>query len=236
MDILISNPVDWNGVFVPAVLALLRGDPITTIYNPPWVLAPLIPFALLPDGSRWMSLAALLAMCFTVWKLGGSPIALASFLVNPITLNVFMSGNIEWLVLLGFALPLPVGLLLMALKPQITFLVVLMFVSRKNLRAFLPLAIIALASILIFPSWITNLFSYSRFHGSTDDASFFPYLIPLALFLVYKGKAMAASPMFSPALSTSCWTVAVLSLVRHRWASVAFALGSWVFFLLRAKP
>ncbi len=99
---------DWVGFFLPATLALIHGEGLhPDIFNPPWALFPLIPFALLPIeiGKPLLIGLEILSFAFVAWKFGAKPLALAAFLLNPMTFNALMCGNIEWLVVLGLALP-----------------------------------------------------------------------------------------------------------------------------------
>lgn len=117
-------PVDWTEAFRPAALALLEGlSPYEThkVFNPPWVLLPMIPLALLPVdlSSTAMFLLAFIGVAVAAYRLGAKTGNILIFLANPYTYFGASMGNIDWLIPLGAVLPPQIGLFLVLSKPQI---------------------------------------------------------------------------------------------------------------------
>jgi hypothetical protein len=120
--------IDWRLTYRPAALALLRGDspygvgvaPEAPFFAAPWGLLPLLPLAWLPaqTGRLVVMLAGVVVFAYAAYRLGASPFAMAVFLVSPPVVHCIVNANIEWLPLLGFALPPRLGLLLVTIKPQ----------------------------------------------------------------------------------------------------------------------
>src|SRR5574341_753033 len=101
--ILARNPygVDWHYTYRPATLAVLRGE---TPYNgdilffaPPWVVVPLIPFAILPEDIGRSLFAVVSGAMFAViaYRLGVKPLGLLAFLLSAPVANCIQTGNVE---------------------------------------------------------------------------------------------------------------------------------------------
>lgn len=233
--------MDWLTTFYPAVQALLRGDSFY-IFNAPWALFPLIPFVAFPWGRELLLVASLCAMAFTAYRLGASPVGVAVFLLSPFVFDALLWGNVEWLAILGFAINPALGLVLMAVKPQITvavmaFLVVESWRShgwRDTLKLAAPLVAVVIASFAIFGLWPLNMVGYT----AVIDLSFFPWSVPIGAALFVQSLrthniryAVAASPMFAPTLTPQCWLVVFLALVPSI-PKLSFAsLSAWGYFI-----
>jgi hypothetical protein len=74
---------DWDGTFLPSALAHFNGGEMN-INNPPYVLFPLIPFALLPvDAGRVLVLlVALAALALVAFRIGAQPPVVAPILAR----------------------------------------------------------------------------------------------------------------------------------------------------------
>ena len=243
---MIPNAVDWDETFLPAVLALFNGgNPYSTAYNPPWVLFPLIPFAVLPyDLGRILMIGcAVAAFGLVAYRLNASPLALAMLILSPFVYSAIAWGNIEWLALLGLVAVPPVSFLLLMLKPQMTICIIaflLIEMWRKNERNqmlfSLCMMVGALAwSVLTFGLWFMRLGQYLvAFTDSCINTSLFPYSVPLgiALFLTsLKTRkiqfAIAASPCFFTMVTPQTWLVVMFALSSMPLALLATVLGSW---------
>lgn len=230
----IPPAADWQEVFRPAVLKWLSGvSPYTgehQLFNPPWVLFPLAPFALLPYA---IGRAALLVASFAVFaivakRFGASPIAMGLFLMAMPTWESYAFGNVEWLVALGLILPRPAGMLLLAVKPQASIAIMAFYAVeawrasgiRGLIRLGLPLAVVLVLSFVMFGAWPLASLRYLQYRGSVMDYSFFPLSIVPGVVLVLASLrrqdvryAMAASPCFFPVLTPMSWLFAFLPLV-----------------------
>lgn len=155
--------VDWVYVYRPAALALLRGEnpyEAAQFFAAPWGLIPLLPVALLPAeiGRVVIMLIAIIAFAYTTYRLGASPLTMSLFLLSPPVVHCILNANVEWIPLLGFVLPPPVGLFFISVKPQTGFAVAIFWFFeawriggwRKTLRTFAPVTIAVLLSPIFF--------------------------------------------------------------------------------------
>ena len=228
-----GNPsvgVDWKGSFRPAAQLLLQGEnPYKEqgFYNPPWVLLPLLPVALLPPafGSAIMFVLNLFAYLFVIHKLKTNPILITFFVFYSGMFYVSQNGNIEGILALGFILPPQIGLFFLLAKPQFGIAVAAYWGIqalreggiKQAVETFLPVTIAYLLSFSIFGLWIT------KSPYLTDvwwNASIFPYGIPVGFGLlglsIWKKEirfAIAASPFFAPYLTGHTWAVVWLGML-----------------------
>jgi hypothetical protein len=83
----IPESVDWH-YFVDASRAMFTGRSpyeIEGFFNPPWVLIPLAPLTLLPEGMGALTLTfiALIVYLYSILHLGASRAAVFAFLLSP---------------------------------------------------------------------------------------------------------------------------------------------------------
>jgi len=244
--------VDWRTNYRPACLALLGGrSPYTVqLFNPPWILLPLLPFAVLPEqlGRAALFLVSLVSFGVTAHRLGASPLGVAIFLLSPPVVHCLLNANIEWIPLLGFVLPPQLGLLLITAKPQTGFAVALFLVAeawrRGGLRGILhvswPLSATFALSCLLFGFWPVYLLDVMPLAGDIN-ASFWPHSIPVGLALLVASirkrnckLAMAASPCLSPYALFHTWSAAVVSLVASTAGLAAAVAGLWIVIGIQA--
>lgn len=237
---------DWDATFLPALRAWFSGgDPLAHIYNPPWVLVPLAPFALAPYavGRIALFVCAFVVFALVARKFNARPMALLALMASPLVLDALVFGNVEWLTILGLLLPTWAAIPFLLIKPQIGIGVVawlLWETWRKHgaLRAIIvlmPTICLTALSFLAFGDWLTRMASYAQFKDSLLNLSFFPYTIPLGLALMVHALrtrrvefALVASPCFFPVLSPQVWCVALLALVGATWETCAASAGLWV--------
>lgn len=241
---------DWHHTFRPATRQLILGRSpyeVKTFLNPPWGLLPLAPIALLPEnvGRAMLMLMALFAFAFTVYRLGAKPISLALFLLSPPAIQCFLTGNIDWMAMLGFVLPPRIGLLFVLIKPQIGGSVALFWLIeswrqdglREVIKIFWPITVCLLSSMLIFGPWPLRLEQAPTFYW---NASLWPMSIPVGLALltaaVHKRRidyAIGASPCLSPYLALQSWAGALATLVSSVPETIAAVTGLWVLVIIR---
>lgn len=231
----LPGAIDWDETFRPAVIAWLSGGNVYSgphpLYNPPWLLPLLLPFAILPYsiGRAALLLASLATLGVAAKRFGATPGAMALFLLVVPTWDVLALGNVEWLVALGLLLPRPAGMLLLALKPQASAAVVAFYVFeswrdggiRGIVKLTLPLAIVGALSLVAFGLWPLDSMRYLQFRGTPMDYSFFPKTIPVGLALLIHAFrkrdirfALPASPCLFPGPFTPMsWAFAILPLV-----------------------
>jgi hypothetical protein len=252
--VLNGNPfaVDWHYTYRPAALAMAAGkspfDEVKLFFTAPWSLIPIIPFALLPEDigrSLWFVLS-LGMFAYIGYRLGGKPVAVLAFLISAPIANCIQTGNIEWLVLLGYVLPPQVGLIFLAMKPQSTFVAILYYVVeawrkggfRAALRTVWPVTLIGLLSLLAYGLWPLKAREIFQPAG-IFNISIWPQGIPIGLLLAVQSfrsrkrePAMIASPFLSPYTILLSWSGPMAAFVASTIEMVTLSIGSWVFWLI----
>lgn len=236
-----SVGMDWKGAFREACLALLRGEsPYERIsfHNPPWVLIPLLPVALLTPalGSAVMYALNLVAFLIVMVKLRTNLLLIPLLLTFSGMLVNSNNGNIEGLLALGFVMPPQIGLFFVLAKPQIGVAVALYWLAeswragglRKVLSVAAPVLVAYLISFLIFGIWIGESFQVV---DAWWNMSIWPRGIPVGAFLlgmaIWRGEikfAIAASPLLAPYLTGHSWAFVLLGLL-SLFPPLSFQLG-----------
>jgi hypothetical protein len=209
--------VDWKGAFRPAVLNFINGiSPykVKVFFNPPWVLLPLIPIALLPPplGSAVIFVVNIFAYVFVLQKFKINILLMVPFIFLSGMLTNSGNGNLDGLIALGFLMPPQIGLFFVLAKPQIGIAVAVFWAVEayrngglmKLISTFLPVSIGFILSFLIYGFFIQNTIDNHEFN---NGGVFWPYGIIIGIGLlaaaIWKRKiefAVAASPFFSPYL------------------------------------
>jgi hypothetical protein len=246
--------IDWRDTYRPAALALLSGKSpysVDIYFAAPWGLVPLIPFALLPEnvGRAVLFLIGIGSFGFTAHRLGAKPPALIAFLLSPPVVHCLLNSNIEWLPLLGFVMPPQIGLLLIAIKPQIGLGVGLFWLVeawrrgglREAVHVFWPVSVGLLISFSIFGLWplrFRDTITLTRAY----NASLWPSSIPVGLALLAASihrrnvnYAMASSPCLSPYVLLHAWVGPLVSLVSQPIETITAVIGLWILVLIRAS-
>lgn len=243
---------DWIFAFRPAALAMLQGgSPYDGFgyYNPPWMLLPFIPIALMPDaiGRLFVLLAGLAGYFYIAHNFNRSPFVCALFLVSYPVLGSLYTGGLDWFSMLGFVMPAPLGLMFAVTKPQIGLALSLYWLVeswrsggiRNVVSTFLPVTVLVLGSILLYGPWFLDL---SGLEAVSWNLSFFPYSIPIGLALLWMAirsersdTAIPASPFFSPYFSGSTLAVLLIPLLKN---TKLFLFGwtcMWAFHFFRSN-
>jgi hypothetical protein len=252
--VLLRNPfaVDWHYTYRPATLAILRGEnPYSgevLFFAPPWVVIPLIPFAVLPEdiGRSLFAVLSIGMFALIAYRLGAKPLGLLAFLLSAPVANGIQTGNVEWLVLLGLLLPPQIGLILLAIKPQSTLGVLLFYLVeawrkgqlREVIAQFWPLAAVSLLSLLIYGLWPLRAREYGGYAGEFN-ISLWPHSIPIGLTLLAialrdrrRDAALIGSPFLSPYLVLVGWSGALAGLAPRTLEIVVASIGTWIFWTL----
>jgi hypothetical protein len=248
----LPDPVDWAIFYRPATLALLAGKSPFTVgsyFNPPWILLPLIPFALLPYkiSNAALFVANLVIFIFIGRRSSKRPLPLLALLCSFPVIVCLLFGQIDGIALLGLFMPRPLGMIFLLAKPQTGAFVALFWVLEawrqgKWKQVFVtvaPVGIMTLASILIFHLTPQN-FDVSILISAPHNTSLWPGSILIGLpLLVYalrqrkQGFAMMATPLLSPYIAPQSWSIGMLGLIPYEWELVAASLASWVFLIER---
>ncbi len=246
--------LDWSGVdwwlaYYPAGNLLVHGSnpyQIPNFHNPAWALLPLLPFVLMGKtaGGIAVFFVNLFSFAFIAFRLGAKLPAVLMLVLSPFMFYALYFDNIDWLVLWGFILPPPIGLLFVMLKPQVGIAVALYWVYaawrdggwRRLVVLFAPLAGALAANFVIFGGWLrptSDQLTYGPYNQSV-----FPWSVPIGLLLLYlsiryrrRNISISASPFLSPYLNMGSWTMVFVGFVDNTWLMTAAFVAGWILFL-----
>ena len=244
--------IDWRLTYRPATLAFLHGQnpfnveisPTAPFFAAPWGLLPFIPMAFLPVeiGRAMIMVIGIFAFAFAAYRMGAKPIAMAAFLLSPPVVHSILNANLEWLPILGFVMPPPIGLFFVTVKPQTGFAVAIFwFVEawrtggvKAVIRTFAPVTIAYGISFLFYGFWPMGMFT-ALHYGANYNSSLWPASIPVGLVLLVTSfqrrnikYAMPASPCLSPYVIFHAWSSAVIALVNDPLQLITAVLGLWL--------
>lgn len=253
--------VDWTQVFYPAARTPLHPyfpfspERAFYYYNPPWMVWILFPLTLFPAKialAAWLVLTVLLTM-WCVTRLGGGLYEALLVLCSPIFVRLIVHGQIDIVALLGFTLLVTatgiykkgVGLLLMAIKPQVLFLGAVVYwlnlPHKDKLRILLPLVIVILTSFLLIGNWPIKVYELRHFISQNANISIWPYGIPIGLVMLVisiKKKdvyvAGLSTYFFTPYLvshSLFAYSAVLFTQLSKKWSTVLFLL-LWILSIL----
>jgi len=244
---------DWMN-FLPAIKIFLQGgNPYLVgkefygVYEPFWTYILLAPFALLPfwTGRILLFLVSMAAFTVTAVKMGASKFQLVLFLCSASVFGCLYSGNIDFLVTLGFWMPPQIGLFFVMMKPQIGICIAIfwMYMSWKKggmweiARVFTPVTVAYLISFLIYGFWFKYLFNMTN---NPWNMRMFPFLVPFGIFLLYKALQLGdkrlsgmSSPMVAPYVTGYNFSILLLSLFNRPVIYFSAWAILWVVALLR---
>ncbi len=244
--------VDWNIAFYPATRLLLHGQnpyAVPYFHNPVWALIPLVPCAMLGQqvGGLLLFFFTLFTFAFMGLRFKAKPVALVALLLSPLLFYNLFLGNIDALVLWALLLPPPVGLFLVALKPQVGIGIAayLAFTSwrdggwRKLLWTVAPVILGLGVSFLVFGNWMTS--SSEDVLSAYWNLSLFPWSVPVGLLVLAVALwrhretiSASASPFLAPYVSLGSWSIALLGLLDSNLLMVGIVFGLWLLYLLNS--
>lgn len=241
---------DWYNFFRPAVIKALSGQSpynIDGFFSPPWSLAIMIPFLLLPpplDVIAWF-IVSISTFIFVLIKLKASRLVIVLFLLTPNLWWGLVYSNFEWLVALGFILPPQIGIICVLVKPQIGAAIAFFWTIeawrkggiREVMKVCAPFGAIVVLSLILFGWWPASL------EVATDkvwNIANWPYMLPIGVVLLTKairerkhGLAISAGPFLSPYIGTYSLPLAVLGLLPNELETVLAILALWFVFFIR---
>jgi len=246
----VPEQIDWVRTYRPAtreLLAFRSPYNIKTYYNPPWMLIPMIPMALLPDriGNGVLFVVSLCVIIYSAIRFGAKPVSLIAFLLSFPVIFLLLFGQIDWMVLLGFTLPPQIGLLFILSKPQIAIpYAVFIFVEswrsggiKQVVKVFLPVTISYIFSFLLFGYWVKPLEPHT--YTAIYNLSLWPTGIVVGLVFLVKSirkrnkvLSIVAGPLFSPYVGVHSWAVSILAILSQKWETIAVTIGSWIVCLI----
>jgi hypothetical protein len=241
---------DWLMSFRPAALAMLHGSSPYNgfgFYNPPWMLLPFIPFALMPEavGKFCILVISLLAFAYIAYRFDRNPVVIGLFLLSSPVIGSLNTGGLDWFSMLAFVLPAQFGLIFATLKPQIGLGISLYWLIqswrtggiREVIKNFLPVSILLIGSVFLYGPWFIGVNELSNVEW---NVSIFPYGIPIGFLLLGLAfikreiaPAIPAGLFFAPYYSGSNLAVLLIPLFKNPKLLVIAWLCFWVFTLLR---
>ena len=248
----LPDPIDWNISYRIAALKALSGQSpygVEPFFNPPWVLIPLIPFAVLPYrlGVAALFTANLFVFVYLGKLMGARPAAFVAFLCSFPVVFCLLFGQIDGLVLLGLFLPRPLGLIFLLAKPQIGAAVaVFWFIEawraggwKQAVRTFIPVTAAFLLSFLLYGFWpVTS--NPGSLVNLGHNTSVWPLSLaigfPLLIYAIRSRKrdfALMSAPFFSPYVTPQSWSSALLGLIPFQYEMIAASLASWALAITR---
>lgn len=230
---LLNYTNDWIRVFRPAALAFLRGELRPAeygLFNFPWTCLFTAPLALLPAriGSACVAGLTVLAGLFAARRMRANLFAVALIAAMPHTTMMIMTGNVDWLVLLGAALPPAWGLPLVLVKPQIGLAIaVYWFVVAWQQGRWQALGrlLLPLAGCMLITWLVGGQDAYNMTVGDIAavpwNQSFFPWSFPIGLLLLgwaivsqQARLALLAGPLLAPYVGFYSWPVALMGTAK----------------------
>ena len=219
-----------------------------SFYNPPWIIPFLIPFTILPEryGLALLWCCTLIIYAYLVFNTKPTKqTILLVFTSAPMILDLYY-GQINFLVWLGLLLPPPIGLLFLALKPQIGFGVMIYWIvcALKGggwsgvARLIWPLVLILTISFAIYGFWPM---CWQHVAVGEEQSRLWPYFLPLGLGLVvYALKqeshehAILAMPFIAPHIWTHSLVGWLLQLQKYPKLLQLAYIGLWVYEFLNS--
>lgn len=250
----IFNPspgIDWT-IFNRVNWLRPYADPLFA--NPPWIIF-VTPWLLLPLklGASINRAVMVLIFLYHLKVNKVKPVAFLLLFTSAPFILLFTVNNIDYILLSGILLPAELGLVVVALKPQVAFGGVIVWIYRymdkitNLIKMVIPITALLLGSFLLWGPWPLEMLSNGTGSGITQSGhniSFWPWTIPLGVWLVVKALkdddkllAAVASPLLFPYLNTTSlsFTIAIL-LIRKDYKSTAWLYGaSWYFIVFVAN-
>lgn len=239
--------IDWKGNIRFAAIDLISGHTPYTNYErcyPPWIYLLVSPLtALSPDlATAMLFVLTYMVYSFVILHLKATPWSACAFMLNRFSLNNAINANLDFLTVLGFALPPQIGLFFVLSKPQIGFAIALYWLVeawrkgriREVIRVFAPVTAAYLISFLIYGLWPLKVMGMTN---NPFNSSLWPFGIPLGIFLLYKAIrdknqlfAMGASPFLAPYVNITSYAVVLIPIIPNALVMLIVSALSWVAF------
>lgn len=247
----LPHGLDWHDTYRPAALAVLRGESPYTVaiyYAAPWAAWLLVPVAVLPTpiGQMMIFLAGIAAFTYVASRFGATPVSLLIFLSSAAVVGCLINGNIEWLPLLGAVLPPQIGLIFLAIKPQVGLGLGLYWLItiwreqgfRQVVITFAPVTGLLLLSFALYGLWPLRFSQTVAW--SSDNVTLFPFGIAIGLVLLVQGlrtrdskAALASGPLFSPYVIHFTWACLLVYFLQKPRLLLAAVLALWIPIVLK---
>ncbi len=200
---------------------------VAGFYNPFWLLPLLWVFELF--GEYRLAVWVVMNLCAFIYVFMRLKMPLWSilpfFVFSGALMSVFV-GNVEGLVAFGMVLPLPLGIVVLMLKPQIGLALTLYYVLsafvydgwKRAVLILVPVLVLFTASFFLYGTWFLKpLEVIDRFYNTIY---FFPIGVPVGLALIVAGVArrnigyaLMAIPFTSPYMIFHTWAFPYMGVV-----------------------
>ena len=239
--VLIPIAHDWTGTFVPGFEKLVSGEnpyDIPTFENPPWVLLFIAPIAWLPPvlSRAVLAFVSIVSVVLVFSKLTDDFVLAVIIATSPPAVHLYIAGNIDWLILLGYISPPVLGALLVSIKPQMSIGLFVYWLYKKRFLDMIPVTLLTLLSFVLYGNWLS-----SRSLTLPWDTSVWPWLVVPGLIILIlsvrnddKHKAIAVSPALSPYVSFHSWLAAFVAIKRRRTA-VILSAALWIVVAIASR-
>lgn len=227
---------DWDEIYVPATNLWARGGnpyDVTGFFSAPWMLPVFWMIQKVGGGFAyeiWLSLV-FIAWAFVARRMGAHALETVLFLLSPSVLFGLHVANYESVSLAGMFIPGPVGLLLLAVKPNLN--IGTMAFRAKSYRDVAFVLLCLAVSFLLYGLWPLRGASLLNVFWNMSP---FPYLVPagivLAILAYRKRDIRYAIPVglcFSPYFAMYSLALVGVALLRNRLALGLFVAAQWLY-------
>jgi hypothetical protein len=217
---------DWITAFTPAARRWWDAPWSRGMPQPPYAALLLYPLALLSCrlSTALVNGASILLLARLARRWGGAEWIILPVLISPIGACLFLSGQIDVLLLAGVLLPDGLGILVYILKPQVGLWIVAARWKQLISRALIPGALVGIISLFIWGLWpLPILWHAEHFTSAIWNVTFWPYFIPLGGWCVWRALkthdekyGIIASPLLFPYVNLSSY-VGLLTVLATQW-------------------
>lgn len=218
---------DYRYFFLPALYADNLYD-LQGFYNPFWIL-PVVALTTwfgVYKVSVWVTLN-IACQVYACWKLKMPAWSILPFLFFGGAMESAISGNMEGIVALGLVLPPPVGMIFLALKPQIGAAVCLYWFAsawvydgwKRAVAILAPVLICFIVSVAVYGLWFLKMTEAAGLAHNVLSG-FFPYAIPAGLWFIYVavrrrqiGWALIAIPCLAAYMNSYTWAFPIMGML-----------------------
>jgi|SRR5579859_1250726 len=247
-----AGGLDWRHDIAPAARSWFSAPWLKGLPLLPWAGLLLSPLGALPDriATALVNGVSVIALGLVVRAMGGRDWMAIPLLASPFGYYMFGNGQTDCLVLAGLLLTNGLDLLVLILKPQVAFAVVVSRVRRAGPRwpvYLAPLAVVLALSLVVWPGWPWGLAAYAPvLLPGWWNWSIWPWGLPVAAFLLWRAwrtrddrLGVAATPLLSPYLTAPSYLGLLAALAAWRpqvvwaawllfWAAAGwYAIATW---------
>jgi hypothetical protein len=205
---------------------------------------------------RWcLFVTGLCVFAYVAYRMGAKPLTLAFFLLSYPVLADLANGNIEWLPMLGFILPPPIGLIFVLIKPQVGIGIAVFWLIeawreggfRQVIKTVLPVTILILIAFALYGFWPLHFLQtlamareIKSAHGFIYNVSLWPYGAILGLVMLIqsirtkeKRLSVMSGPFLSPYALTATYGTSLLAWIDKPLIFFVAWLLTWSLLLLK---